>query len=134
LAELSPSCLHFDPTHLSFTGAYDGSQPRPDDIPWPLDEDHTSADVPAAHITRGYACEDKIVHVGVTSVVDELGALPILGHCLDGHRNNHTAIQQSCDWLLEAGLMPRGTLMVSDRGTFSVEHLARMHRHGCPVL
>src|SRR5262249_43064405 len=26
------------------------------------------------------------------------------------------------------------TLLISDRGTFSVEHLARLHRHGCPVL
>ena len=134
LAELSPSCLHFDPTHLPFTGSYDSSRPRPDSTPWPPKGDHTSAEVGPAHITRGYACEDKIVHVGVTSVVDELGALPILGHPTDGNLTNHTAIEQSCDWLRQAGLMPRGTLMVSDRGTFSLGHLARMHRHGCPVL
>src|SRR5438309_10844684 len=27
-----------------------------------------------------------------------------------------------------------GALLISDRGTFSVEHVARLHRHGCPVL
>jgi hypothetical protein len=132
LAELEPRCLHFDPTHLTFYGAYEASQARSDTTPWP--PKNGSADVGAAHITRGYGAEEKLIHVGVTSAVDELGALPILGHCLDGQHNGHTAIGQSCDWLLDAGLLRRGTLMVSDRGTFSVEHLARLNRHGCPVL
>jgi len=67
-------------------------------------------------------------------VVDELGAVPLLSQCLDGNANGHTAIRQQCDWLLADGLLPPGTLMVSDRGTFSAEHVARLHRHGCPVL
>src|SRR4029077_5492137 len=46
----------------------------------------------------------------------------------------HTAIRQQCDWLLAEGLLRPGTLMISDRGTFSVEHGARLHRHGCHVL
>jgi hypothetical protein len=53
---------------------------------------------------------------------------------LDGNRNGHTAIREHCDWLRQENLLRPGTLMVSDRGTFSVEHVARLHRHGCPVL
>lgn len=131
LGELSPQCLHFDTTHLIFSGAYEASQPRPNDTPWPPRQ---SADVPPAHITHGYAAAEKLIHVGITAAVDDLGALPILGQCLDGNHNNHTAIRQQCDWLLAEGLLRPGTLLVSDRGTFSVDHLARLHRHGCHVL
>jgi hypothetical protein len=53
---------------------------------------------------------------------------------LDGNDNNHTAIRQQTEWLLDLGLLPPGALLVSDRGTFSVEHVARLHRHGCHVL
>jgi transposase len=131
LAELSLDCLHFDPTHLIFYGAYEASQPRPPEMTWPPTD---LADVPPAHITHGYGDDAKLIQVGVTSVVDELGALPILSQCLDGNQNGHTAIHQQCDWLVEAGFLRPGTLMVSDRGTFSVEHVARLHRHRCPVL
>jgi transposase len=131
LAELAPQCLHFDTTHLIFYGAYEASQPRPDDTPWPP---RSSADVPPAHITHGYAADDKLIHVGITAAVDSLGALPILGQCLDGSHNNHTAIRQQSEWLLDQGLLSPGALLVSDRGTFSVEHVARLHRHGCHVL
>jgi transposase len=131
LAELSRDCLHFDPTHLIFHGAYESSQPRPDPLPWPPTNDD---DVPPAHITHGYGADEKLVQVGITSIVDELGVIPLLGQCLDGNHNGHTAIRQQCDWLLAEGLLRPGTLMVSDRGTFSVEHVARLHRHGCPVL
>src|SRR5204863_5698346 len=37
-------------------------------------------------------------------------------------------------WLLDQGLLSPGALLVSDRGTFSVEHVARLHRHDCHVL
>ena len=131
LAELSPQRLHFDTTHLIFYGDYDASRPRPDNTPWPP---RSSAGVPPAHITHGYAADEKLIHVGITAAVDDLGALPILGQCLDGNHNNHTAIHQQSDWLLDQGLLSRGALLVSDRGTFSVEHVARLHRHGCHVL
>jgi transposase len=87
--------------------------------------------VPPAHITHGYGDDAKLIQVGLTSVVDELGAVPLLGQCLDGNQNGHTAIRQQCDWLLAEGLLRPGSLMISDRGTFSVEHVARLHRHGC---
>lgn len=131
LAELSLDRLHFDPTHLSFHGAYPSSQPRPQDLPWPPT---TGSDIPPAHITHGYGDDTKLIQVGVTSIVDELGAVPILGQCLDGSQNGHTAIQQQCDWLLEEGLLREGSLLISDRGTFSVAHVARLHRHDCHVL
>jgi hypothetical protein len=131
LAELSLDRLHFGPTHLLFHGAYESSQPRPATTPWPP---AAGGDVPPAHITHGYGDDTKLLQVGVTSVVDELGAIPILSQCLDGNHNGHTAIRQQCDWLLAEGLLRPGTLLISDRGTFSVEHVARLHRHGCPVL
>jgi transposase len=131
LAELSRDCLHFDPTHLIFQGAYESSQPRPDTMPWPPT---ANGDVPPVHITHGYGADEKLIQVGITSIVDELGVVPLLGQCLDGNLNGHTAIRQQCDWLLAEGLLRPGTLMISDRGTFSVEHVARLHRHGCPVL
>ncbi len=131
LAELSPQRLHFDTTHLIFYGAYEASQSRPDNSPWPP---RSSAGVPPAHITHGYAADEKLIHVGITAAVDDLGALPLLGQCLDGNHNNHTAIRQQSEWLLDQGLLSPGALLVSDRGTFSVEHIARLHRHGCHVL
>jgi hypothetical protein len=131
LAELSLDRLHFDPTHLAFHGAYESSQPRPAATPWPPG---AGGDVPPAHITHGYGDDAKLIQVGLTSVVDDLGAVPLLGQCLDGNHNGHTAIRQQCDWLLAQGLLRPGSLMISDRGTFSVEHVARLHRHGCHVL
>jgi transposase len=131
LADLPRDRLHFDPTHLIFYGAYDASQPRPPNYPWPPT---TAADVPPAHITHGHGDDAKLIQVGMTYVVDELGAVPILGQTLDGNRNGHTAIRQQCDWLLAENLLRPGTLMISDRGTFSVEHVAHLHRHHCPVL
>jgi transposase len=131
LAELALDRLHFDPTHLLFYGAYESSQPRPPATPWPP---AAGGDIPPAHITHGYGDDAKLIQVGLTSVVDDLGAVPLLGQCLDGNHNGHTAIRQQCDWLLAQGLLRPGALMVSDRGTFSVEHVARLHRHGCHVL
>src|SRR5689334_5570348 len=86
LAELSPQRLHFDTTHLIFYGAYEASLPRPDATPWPP---RAGGDIPPAHITHGYAADEKLIHVGITAAVDDLGALPILGGCLDGNHNNH---------------------------------------------
>jgi hypothetical protein len=131
LADLPRDRLHFDPTHLSFYGAYDASQPRPPNYPWPPTN---SADVPPAHLTRGHGDDAKLIQVGITCVVDELGAVPILGHTLDGNRNGHTAIRQTADWLLAENILRPGTLLISDRGTFSAEHVAHLHRHDCPVL
>src|SRR5438270_10016793 len=72
LAELSLDRLHFDPTHITFCGSYESSEPRPAATPWPP---AAGGDVPPAHITHGYGDEARLIQVGVTSVVDELGAV-----------------------------------------------------------
>jgi Domain of unknown function (DUF4277)/Transposase DDE domain len=132
LAHLSRETLHFDPTHLHFCGAYDSSRPRPDPLPLPPT---TPADFPPAHLTYGHGAEDlKLVQVGVCAVVDDLGALPLFSHVLDGNSNGHTAIDQSFVLLSHYLPPPPAFLMVSDRGTFSAGHVARLHRHGHAVL
>lgn len=136
LAQLSCQRLHFDPTALLFYGAYDTSTPRPDDLPLPPAT--PSADFTPAHLTNGHdgkrVSDHKLVQVGVTAVVDDAGALPVLSHVLDGNRNGHTAIEQQFQLLQNYLPPPPDLLMVSDRGTFSVAHVARLHRHGCQVL
>jgi transposase len=133
LAEWPRDRLHFDPTHLMFYGAYDTSLPRPDDLPLPPET--PSADFPPAHITYGYGAEDvKLVQAGICAAVDEQGAIPLWSHLLDGNRNGHLAIEQSFALLDKYLPPPPGLLFVSDRGTFSAEHVARLDRHGHAVL
>jgi Domain of unknown function (DUF4277)/Transposase DDE domain len=120
--------LHFDTTDLIFSGAYEHSQPRPDyapELPFPSD-----ATLPAAHLCHGYTSDKKMVQAGQLAIVDELGAVPVLGLCLDGNRNGHTAVQQTFRLAQHHLPMADDTLWFSDRGTCSVEHLARLHRHG----
>jgi transposase len=132
-ADLSRDRLHFDTTHLIFQGAYESSRPRPDDLPLPPQT--PSADFPSAHITYGHGASDvKLVQAGLTAVIDDRGAVPILGHLLDGNRNGHPAIGQQFE-LLKRYLPPvADLLLVSDRGTFSAAHVACLHRQGCHVL
>jgi len=133
LAEVTPQRWHFDPTHVHFYGAYDGSQPRPLDLPLPPQT--PSALFPPAHPTYGHGAEDlQLVQVGVTAVVDDYGALPVFAHVLDGNRNGHIAIEQQCQLLRNYLPPPPDLLMVSDRGTFSAAHVARLERHGQHVL
>jgi len=73
VAELSLDYLHFDPTHVIFHGAYASSQPRPETLSWPPT---AGGDVPPMHITHGYGADEKLIHDGVTAIVDELGAVP----------------------------------------------------------
>lgn len=124
--------LHYDPTHLLFYGAYDGSQPIPDDRPRPPAT--PSADYPPAHITHGYLVSDcKMIHAGLCSIVDDLGAVPIFGHTLSGNNNGKTGIAEQFQ-LLQDFLRPDPFLMISDRGTYSAAHVARLERAGHHVL
>jgi transposase len=132
-ADVLPERLHFDTTHLLFHGAYDTSQPRPDNLPLPPET--PSGAFPAAHLTYGYGASDvKLVQAGICAVVDDRGALPVFGHVLDGNRNGHPAIEQQFALLQNYLPLPPDLLMVSDRGTFSAAHVGRLHRHGCHVL
>ena len=133
LAELSLERIHFDPTHVLFEGSYPSSQPRLSDITVsPL---RPSALIDPAHITHGYLAKDqKMVQVGAAAVIDELGAVSIFSHVLSGNHNGHTAIHEHFQLMRHHLPLPARLLMVSDRGTFSASHVARLLRHGYHVL
>lgn len=82
-----------------------------------------------AHITHGYLTRYKMLQLGVTSVVDDLGPVPVACHLLDGNRNGHPAIAQQYHLMRQFLGLPDNFLLVSDRGTCSAEHLARLLRH-----
>ena len=133
LADLSLERIHFDPTHVTFEGNYEFSRPRASDIR--ASPVSPSALIDPAHITRGYLAKDqKMVQVGVAAVVDELGAVPIFAHVASGNQNGHTNIAEHFQLLQHHLPLPDKLLMISDRGTFSAGHAARLHRHGHQVL
>jgi transposase len=124
--------IHYDPTHILFHGAYQQSVPGRD----ASEDDRVRSDtqLPAAHITAGRPMSDapkdaKMVHAGLCTVVDELGALPIFGHTVDGNQNGHTSITEQLG-LLRKHLRPPALTMISDRGTFSAGHLLRLSEAG----
>jgi hypothetical protein len=129
---LSLSRLHYDTTHLLLCGAYDTSQPIPAGLPLPPAT--PAADFPPAHITHGYAAHDaKMIHAGVCAVIDDDGAVPIFGHTLSGNDNGKTGIAAQFQ-LLQDYLHPEHFLMISDRGTYSAAHVARLGLAGHHVL
>jgi transposase len=127
LTKLTLERCHFDPTHLILYGAYDDSTPRPQ---VPLDGLIAQLRNSPAHITRGYQSKYKLLQLGLTSVVDDLGAIPVAGHLYDGNRNGHTGIKQQYHLLQHFLRLPDNLLLVSDRGTCSAEHLATLRSHG----
>ena len=132
LAEMSLERLHFDPTHLTFYGAYDGSKPRSAELDLTQVSD---ANLSPAHITHGYLSKDqKMIQAGLTAVVDSRGAVPVFCHLVDGNRNGHTAVREQVELLRRHLPLPKQLLHISDRGTYSVEHLARLYRHGYHAL
>lgn len=127
LTNLTLEHCHFDPTHLVLYGAYKDSEPRPQGS---IDQLITELGNSPAHITRGYLTKYKMLQLGLTSVVDDLGAVPVACHLYDGNRNGHTGIKQQYHLLRHTLHLPDNLLLVSDRGTCSAEHLANLHRHG----
>jgi hypothetical protein len=132
LTGLTLERLHFDPTHFTLSGAYASSEPRPVPAPGqPLSDAHLGP----AHICHGYATTDsKLVQAGQLAIVDDQGAIPVFVHCLDGNPNNHTAIRDTLDLAQRHLDWPDNVLFISDRGTCSLEHIARLHRHGHQAL
>ncbi len=128
--------VHYDPTHILFHGAYEDSQPR-DELP--ADETIPSDDeLPAAHITKGRRLADvahggRLVHAGLCTLVDEFGPLPIFGHTVSGNQNGRSAVAEQFA-LLVKHLQPPELTMISDRGTYSIVHLARMKNEGFDAL
>ena len=129
-AEVPLNNLHFDTTHLVLYGAYDTSQPRPE-LKEPLRGDDQLA---PAHITHGYLTKYRMIQVGVTAAVDDLGAIPIACHCLDGNRNGFTAIHEQFQLLQAHFSLPEQMILTSDRGTFSAAHAATLFRHQQHIL
>jgi len=127
LTNLTLERCHFDPTHLVLYGNYDDSKPRPHG---PLDQLLTELRNSPAHLTRGYQSKYKMLQLGLTSVVDDLGAVPIACHVYDGNRNGHSGIKEQYHLLRHTLNLPDNLLLVSDRGTCSAEHLATLHRNG----
>jgi transposase len=129
--------LHYDPTHILFHGAYAGSEPRPA----PQREDgmvRSDSQLPPAHITTGRRMMDApsdalMIHAGLCVAVDEFGGLPIFGHTVAGNHNGHTAMAEQYA-LLRKHLPLERLLMISDRGTFSAGHLARLQADGFLAL
>jgi Domain of unknown function (DUF4277) len=129
--QLPTTRLHYDLTHLLFMGAYAGSCALPQDLALPPTT--SSASYPPAHITHGYLDKHKMIHVGLCSIVDDLGAVPLLGHTLSGNHNGQTGIAQQFH-LLQEYLHPQPLLLISDRGTYSAAHLGRLQRAGHTAL
>ena len=127
LTNLTLERCHFDPTHLILYGAYEDSQPRPQT---PLDLFIAQLRNSPAHSTRGYQSKYKLLQLGLTSVVDDLGAVPVACHLYDGNRNGHTGIKEQYHLLQHFLQLPDNLLLVSDRGTCSAEHLARLRAQG----
>lgn len=124
--------LHYDPTHLLFQGVYEQAQARNGVI----DEQRVRSDheLAPAHITKGRATDDAphgalMVHAGVCTYVDEFGPLPLFGHTVDGNQNGRTAVAEQLA-LIRKHLRPAELTMISDRGTFSAGHLARLRGEG----
>lgn len=132
VTSLSLQRLHFDPTDLVLCGAYTTSTPRPD---WPADEPFTGDRLlPPAHLCHGYSSDRKMMQLSQLAVVDDQGAVPVLAHCLDGNQNGHPAIRETFLLAQQHLSLPKDLLLISDRGTCSVEHLARLYRHGYSAL
>lgn len=140
--------MHYDPTHLLFTGEYENAQAREGvmdrsgkeqtDQPQQTNQQdqqpheivRSDNDLAAAHITKGRATDDapkgsRMVHAGICTSIDEFGPLPFFGHTVDGNQNGRTAVDEQLG-LFRKHLKLKRITMYSDRGTFSVGHLFRL--------
>jgi len=131
LTSLSLERLHFDTTHLVFYGAYENSRPRPATA---LEDLRGDAQLAPAHIGHGYLTDAHMIQVGLSAYVDEHGALPVFSQCLDGQRHGRLAIREHFQLLKQHLPLPDDLLMISDRGTFSADHISRLYHHGHRVL
>jgi len=128
--------LHYDPTHILFEGAYEQAEPREGVV----GEAAVRSDdgLKPAHITKGRGTDDApdgalMVHAGLCTYVDEFGPLPLFGHTVDGNQNGHTAVAEQFA-LIDKHLQLTELTMISDRGTFSAGHLARLIRENFYAL
>jgi hypothetical protein len=134
--------VHYDPTHILFTGAYADAAPRRGVVVGGADPDEgtvlSDGLLAAAHITKGRAMDDapkgsKMIHAGLCVQVDEFGPLPIFGHTVDGNQNGRHAVHEQFE-LLRKHLPSLALTIISDRGTFSAGHLLRLKDGGCDAI
>jgi len=134
--------VHYDPTHILFTGAYADAKPRRGVVAERTDgtgrEILSDGLLDPAHITRGRAMDDapkgsRMIHVGLCVQVDEHGPLPIYGHTVDGNQNGRHAVHEQFE-LLRKHLPSLALTIISDRGTFSAGHLLRLKDGGCDAI
>jgi transposase len=128
--------MHYDPTHLLFTGDYEDAKASEGVMDRNGEEERVRSDdeLAAAHITKGRATDDApngslMIHAGICTYVDKLGPLPFFGHTVDGNQNGHTAVDEQLG-LLRKHLKLNQMTIISDRGTFSVGHLLRLQDAG----
>jgi len=125
--------VHYDPTHVLLHGAYEASQAR-EGAATAEDPVRSDGQLPPAHITKGRPLSDapqdvQLIHAGLCTAVDRFGPLPFFGHTVDGNQNGHTAVAEQLA-LFKKHLRPPELTLFSDRGTFSVGHLLRLHADG----
>jgi uncharacterized protein DUF4277 len=134
--------VHYDPTHILFTGAYAHAAPRAGVVVDADDENDgtilSDSLLEPAHITKGRAMDgappgSKMIHAGLCVQVDEYGPLPIYGHTIDGNQNGRRAVHEQFA-LLRKHLPALALTMISDRGTFSAGHLLRLKDGGCDAI
>ncbi len=129
--------LHFDPTHITFYGEYQGSEARPDVLA--DDGDARMNDrLAAAHITKGRRIDgvrkiSKIVHVDLCFAADEYGGVPIFAHVQSGNENGMTGITDH-NALLREQIPINKTVMISDAGTYSIQHVKRSLADGMNII
>lgn len=134
--------VHYDPTHILFTGTYASAVARQGVVvDANEEEDETILSdglLEPAHITKGRVMDgapkgSKMIHAGLCVQVDEYGPLPIYGHTIDGNQNGRRAVHEQFE-LLRKHLPSLTLTMISDRGTFSVGHLLRLKDGGCNAI
>jgi transposase len=129
--------LHFDPTHITFFGEYHGSEVRP--VVRPDDGDVRMNDrLAAAHITKGRRIDgvrkiSKILHTDLCFAADEYGGVPIFAHVQSGNENGITGIADHLA-LLRKQMPINKTVMISDAGTYSVQHVKRSSDDGLNII
>ena len=133
--------LHYDPTHLVFTGAYEQSEPRQQRAVT-YDKGEMSivgdADLQAIHITKGKPVDDaptgcRMAHFGLATFVDQHGPVPMTGHMLDGNENGRSGMEEQLGLIVKY-LKPAELTVISDRGTYSVAHMLRMNDQGFKAI
>src|SRR5258708_21346050 len=90
--------LHYDPTQILFTGAYDDAQTR-EGVVGEKDLVRSDRELKPAHITKGRGTDHApdgalIVHAGLRTAVDDYGRVPLFGHTVDAHQSGHTAVAE----------------------------------------